>query len=207
MRDRLRGPSDMAKIEVDEVEWNNSKVLRETISKLMSDPKRAAKIEELRKEIEPNAPTPHLDQIRLTSEPVEAVNKKIAELEKRLAEEKAENEKNSKLAALQTKVDAGNAQLLKEGWTQDGITKLTEFREKEGILDPIHAAAVYEKINGAQTAPMQPSSGFGSWNFTELPKDEEGFVKKLLESKGQNDRIVENEAMKVLNEFRGPSRR
>ena len=194
-------------IEVDEVEYAQSRQLRDTIAKLMADPKRAAKIEELRKEVEPNAPTPHLDQMKLTTEPVEKVREEMSALRKELAEEKAKSEQDAKLSALQKKIDAGNAQLLSEGWTQDGIKTLTEFREKEGILDPIAAAAYYEKLNGAQVAPMQPSSGFGAWNFGEVPKDENDFVKKLMDSHGQNDLVVENEAMKVIKEFRQGGRR
>ena len=194
-------------IEVDEVEYAQSRQLRDTIAKLMADPKRAAKIEELRKEVEPNAPTPHLDQMKLTTEPVEKVREEMSALRKELAEEKAKSEQDAKLSALQKKIDAGNAQLLSEGWTTDGLKTLTEFREKEGILDPIAAAAYYEKLNGAQVAPMQPSSGFGAWNFGEVPKDENDFVKKLMDSHGQNDLVVENEAMKVIKEFRQGGRR
>lgn len=193
-------------IEVDEVEYAQSRQLRDTIAKLMADPKRAAKIEELRKEVEPNAPTPHLDQMKLTTEPVEKVREEMSALRKELAEEKAKSEQDAKLSALQRKIDAGNAQLLSEGWTTDGLKTLTEFREKEGILDPIAAAAYYEKLNGAQVAPMQPSSGFGAWNFGEVPKDENDFVKKLMDSHGQNDLVVENEAMKVIKEFRAGRR-
>ena len=194
-------------IEVDEVEYAQSRQLRDTIAKLMADPKRAAKIEELRKEVEPNAPTPHLDQMKLTTEPVEKVREEMSALRKELAEEKAKSEQDAKLSALQRKIDAGNAKLLSEGWTTDGLKTLTEFREKEGILDPIAAAAYYEKLNGAQVAPMQPSSGFGAWNFGEVPKDENDFVKKLMDSHGQNDLVVENEAMKVIKEFRQGGRR
>ena len=194
-------------IEVDEVEYAQSRQLRDTIAKLMADPKRAAKIEELRKEVEPNAPTPHLDQMKLTTEPVEKVREEMSALRKELAEEKAKSEQDAKLSALQRKIDAGNAQLLSEGWTTDGLKTLTEFREKEGILDPIAAAAYYEKLNGAQVAPMQPSSGFGAWNFGEVPKEENDFVKKLMDSHGQNDLVVENEAMKVIKEFRQGGRR
>ena len=54
---------------------------------------------------------------------------------------------------------------------------------------------------------MQPSSGTGAWNFSDIPKDENDFVKKLMDSHGQNDLIVETEAQKVLKEIRGGGRR
>lgn len=198
----------MPKIEVDELEYNQSKALRDVVSKIMSDPKRAAKIEELRLEVEPNSPTPHLNQLKANQEPVDALKKQISDLEKKLSEEKSEGERTAKLAALQSKVDAGNAQLLKEGWTPDGIKALTEFREKEGILDPVHAAAVYEKLNGPQVTPMQPSSGVGGWNFVDPPKEgaDADNLKKLLETRGESESLTMKMAHDALNDFRNTRR-
>lgn len=195
----------MAKIEIDELEYNQSKQLRDVVSKLMADPKRAAKIEEMRKEIEPNAPTPHLDQLKLAEKPVEDIRKDFEEYKKTTAEKEAEKEKNARLAALQAKIDAGNQRLLKEGWTADGLKALDEFREKEGILDPVHAAAVYEKVNGPVVVPMQPSSGVGGWNFLEPPKEgspEANNLKKLLDTRGENDQLTMSMAHDALNDFR-----
>lgn len=197
----------MAKIEVDEVEWNQSQQLRNVVAKIMADPKRAAKIEELRKEIEPNAPTPRLDQLKMAQEPMEALRKEFDDFRRATAEEKAKNESDAKLAALQQRIDRGNAKLLDEGWTPDGIKKLDEFREKEGILDPVAAAAYYEKLHGSPVAPMQPSSGTGAWNFMELPKEGGDFIKSLIDTKGQNDLVVENESKKILQEIRTGQRR
>lgn len=199
----------MPKIEVDELEWNNSVQMREAVKKIMANPKTAVKMEEIYKEVEPTAPTPKLDAHRQTQEPVDALQKKIDALEKQIADDKAKAESDTQLTKLQAKIDKGNAKLLSEGWTPDGIKTLDEFREKEGILDPIAAAAYYEKINGSPVAPITPSSGSGAWNFAEMPaegSDGAADLKKLLETRGNSDSLTMKMAHDALNEFRSQVR-
>ena len=198
----------MAKvIEVDETEFANGQQTVAAVRKLMNHPEAALLIEKARKLVEPDAPTPRLDAHKQTNEPIEKLHTEIADLKKSLAEEKAETEKNSKLSALAAKVEKGNAKLLSEGWTADGVKALDEFREKEGILDPIHAAAIYEKLHGSQVAPATPSSHIGGWDFTQPSTQDEDYTKKLLETRGESESLVMQQANKSLNEFRGNNRR
>lgn len=198
----------MAKtIEIDEDDFNRARATQSVVAKLLAHPKAALLVEEARKLVEPDAPTPHLDRHKEANEPVAQLQKKIDELEKKIADDKAESEKNAKLTALADRVEKGNAKLLSEGWTKDGIKALDEFREKEGIIDPIAAAAYYEKLNGAQVAPATPSSGIGSWDFTQPAKEDEDYTKKLLETRGESESLVMNQAMKSLMDFRGANRR
>ena len=195
----------MAKIEIDELEYQQSQQLRGVVQKLMAHPKAAVLIERARKMVEPDAPTPRLDQDEQINAPVEAIRKEFEDYKKKQEDRDAENDKNTKLAMLQKRVDEGNAKLKSEGWTADGLKTLDEFREKEGILDPIAAAAYYEKLHGAVAAPMAPTNGIGGWNFADMPKDGESnaFVKNLLETRGESESLVMQEANKVLKEFRG----
>lgn len=196
----------MAKIEVDESELGELRTIKNALDAISKHPKGGLLLEEAHKAANPNAKTPRLDALKESSEPVEALKKQVTELEKKLADEKAEGEKNSRLAALQQRIDAGHAKLRQDGWTEDGLKVLDAFREKEGILDPIAAAAYYEKLNGPQVTPATPSSGLGRWDFTDIPEKDEGYAKKLLESKGDSETLVMREAMKALNEFRGQRR-
>ncbi len=199
----------MAKvIEVDETEFQNGQQTIAAVRKLMAHPKASLLIEEARKLVEPDAPTPRLDQHKQVNEPIEKLHEEIKTLKKQLEDDKAENEKNSKLSALAKKVEEGNAALLREGWTKDGLKALDEFREKEGILDPIHAAAVYEKLHGAQVAPATPSgSSIGAWDFTQPATQDEDYTKKLFETRGESESLVMGQAMKALTDFRGNNRR
>jgi len=194
----------MAKvIEVDETEFANGQQTIAAVRKLMAHPEASLLIEKARKLVEPDAPTPRLDAHKQVNEPIEKLHTEIADLKKSLADRDAEREKNEKLSALATRVEKGNSKLLSEGWTADGLKALDEFREKEGILDPVHAAAVYEKLHGSQVTPATPSSHFGSWDFTNPSKESEDYTKKLLETKGESESLVMQQAMKSLKEFRG----
>ncbi len=195
----------MAKIEIDESELGELRTIKTAVEAISKHPKGGLLLEQAHKEANPNAKTPRLDALKETNEPVEALKKQISELEKKLSEEKAESDKNTKLAALQQRIDTGHAKLLSEGWTPDGIKVLDAFREKEGILDPVAAAAYYEKLNGPQVTPAVPSS-LGRWDFTEVAEKDEGYAKKLLETRGDSETLVMREAMKALNEFRGQRR-
>jgi hypothetical protein len=198
----------MAKvIEVDETEFANGQQTIAAVRKLMAHPEASLLIEKARKLVEPDAPTPRLDAHKQVNEPIEKLQGEIVELKKSLAEKDAEREKNEKLSALAAKVERGNSKLLSEGWTADGLKALDEFREKEGILDPVHAAAVYEKLHGSQVAPVTPSSHIGGWDFTTPAKEDEDYTKKLLETRGDSESLVINQAMKSLNDFRGNNRR
>lgn len=193
-------------VEVDELEFNNGQQTIAAVRKLMAHPKAALLIEEARKMVEPDAPTPRLDAHKQSSEPLTKLEAKIAELQKKIEDEKAESEKNTKLTQLAERVEKGNAALLKDGWTKDGIKALDEFREKEGIIDPIAAAAYYEKLHGAQVAPATPSSSIGSWDFTQPSTQDEDYTKKLLETRGESESLVLGQAMKSLKDFRGDRR-
>ena len=199
----------MAKvIEVDETEFNNGQQTIAAVRKLMNHPKAGLLIEEARKLVEPDAPTPRLDAHKQSNEPLAAMQKKIDDLQKKIDDDKAEADKNAKLSMLAEKVEKGNAKLLSEGWTKDGLKALDEFREKEGIIDPIAAAAYYEKLNGAQVVPATPSGGaFGNWDFTTPSTQDEDFTKKLLETRGESESLVMGQAMKSLSDFRGNNRR
>ena len=198
----------MAKvIEVDETEFANGQQTIAAVRKLMNHPEAALLVEKARKLVEPDAPTPRLEAHKQINEPIEKLHTEIADLKKSLADRDAEREKNEKLSALAAKVEKGNSRLLSEGWTADGLKALDEFREKEGILDPIHAAAVYEKLHGSQVAPATPSSHIGGWDFTSPAKEDEDYTKKLLETRGESESLVMNQAMKSLNELRGTNRR
>ena len=194
------------KVEIDESELTQLSTLRNVIGAINKHPKAGVLLEEAHKLVNPEAKTPRLDQLKETSEPIEALKKQITDLEKKLSDKDAETEKNTKLAQLAAKIDAGHAKLRQEGWTEDGIKALDAFREKEGILDPLAAAAYYEKVHGPQVAPVTPSSGYGRFDFTELPEKDEGYAKKLLDTRGESESLVMQEAMKSLKDIRGQSR-
>src|SRR5215472_6927200 len=120
-------------IEIDEEDFNRARTTQNVVAKMLQHPKAALMIEEARKLVEPEAPTPRLDAAKERDERYETLKKEFDEYRTKQADKEAETEKNTKLAQLADRVEKGNARLLSEGWTKDGIKALDEFREKEGI--------------------------------------------------------------------------
>ena len=90
---------------------------------------------------------------------------------------------------------------------QDGEGKFVLGHAKAvvGHLDPLDAAAIVEKSMPPQ-APVTPG-GSGAWNFMDTPNEGEVDLKKMIETKGAQDRIPEKMAWDAINEMRGTPRR
>lgn len=197
----------MAKtIEIDEEELGRYRTRDSVIRKILDHPKAGLLLEEAHKIVDSNAATPRLEKEKIVSAPLTKLEAKIAELQKKIEDDKAESEKNTKLSALAKLVEDGNVILKQRGWTPAGIKALDEWREGKGIIDPLLAAPAYEEAHGAQVAPATPSSSIGSWDFTQPSTQDEDYTKKLLETRGESESLVLGQAMKSLKDFRGDRR-
>jgi len=197
----------MPTVEIDELEFKQNKQLRDTVSKLLAHAEAGPLVEKALKMVDPNAATPRLDRQNQIQEPINAALKRVEELEAAMKKKDDEREKNEKLAAIQARVDAGKAQLRRDGWTEDGIKGVEKIMEERGLLDPLDAAAIFEKQHPPQT-PVTPA-GSGAWNFMEGTSGTgaEDFVKSMLESKGESVAALDKTINATLNDIRGPSRR
>ena len=195
----------MALIEVDESEFAALKRVRDTVAKIANAPDAKKLLQKAHKLVDPNAVTPDLD-----ADEVETKNKtewqtKFQELETKIATDKAEREKNDSLAALNSKFEAGRAALRDQRYTAEGIEAVEKFMNERGIPDHLVAAAYLEKQNPPQEV-MNPRA-FGSFNFIEPPKDDDTFLKALLDSKGDDDSAVLKAAVEAVGDLRGNARR
>ena len=197
----------MAAVEVDEVELLRLRKQDQTVQHIWGNPKARRKIQEAVKEADPNMRIPELEIEEAAKAPVMALEKTVADLQKQIADDKAEREKNDKLNALNHSVETGFGKLRKSGWTDDGLVEVKKLMEERGIIDPEIAAAYYEKQHPPQV-PATPS-GVGAWNFGEVADDTDAYSKALMASKNaaENDSLVMREAGKALQEIRGAGRR
>ncbi len=195
----------MAAVEIDEVELLRLRKQDQTVHALMQNPKSKKKIFEAYKEHDPNVRIPELDAEEAVKAPVNKLTEQVEALQKQIADDKAEREKNEKLSTLSGNVERGKAKLRQSGWTDEGIAEVEKVMTERGILDVEVAAAFYEKQHPPQ-APATPR-GQGSWGFVEGVADDEKDLKTMLESKGQNEMLADQMARKVLNEFRGANAR
>lgn len=191
----------MPKIEVDEEEYQRTQRVMASLRKIADNPKTRLQLQALHKEVEPNAPTPELDQAKVLQEPLDKLKKEFDEYRTKQAEEAADREKKDKLAELTGKWESGRSALKREGYTDEGLKKLEEFMEQNGLVDHALADKAYSAMHPPQ-APATPS-GVGAWNFLEVPDDSDADIKKLIETKGQSEALADRMAHKALNEIRG----
>ena len=197
----------MATVEHDEVDLMRLRKQDQTVHALLANPKAKKKIFEAYKEQWPDARIPELELEEAARAPVVELETKVQELQKKIDEDKAEREKEAKLAALNGTVETGMAKLRQSGWTDEGLGEVKKLMEERGILDPEIAAAYYEKQHPPQL-PATPS-GVGGWNFMEAPAEGDEYTKALISSRenANNEALAMREAGKALQDFRGNSRR
>lgn len=195
----------MAKVEVDEEEVRSSAALRGAVSTLWANPEARKLIQKAQKLVDPNARTPDLDRDEAALKPVQGLEKKFDDFVAKTEQDKADAAKEAKLTNLKKVHADGIAELRRQRYTDDGIKAVETLMDEKGILDPLDAAAIFERNHPPQ-APVTPG-GVGAWNFTEMPAEGSDFIKKLIETKGNNDMVVDHEARNVLAEVRGSSQR
>ena len=198
-------------VEVDEVQLQQSHKLKQTVENWLKNPKAKRKILEAQKLVDSKADIPELDE----PDPIEALRaestKEIADLKKQIEEDKANRERDGRLAQLQTLKDNGIKKLREQRYTDDGIKAVEKIMEEKGILDPLDAAAIFERDHPPQ-APVQ-QTGSGGWNFGELPAStddaDEKYVDQLLKAgkNGISDGALMQRVGNTINEVRGTARR
>jgi len=190
-------------IEVDEDAYNGSVKLRERLRRIASNPKNAAALEAMEKELDPSVSTPHLDQQKAITEPIEGLRKDLAEFKKGIEDERVKEQEERTKGALNAKWEAGRAWMLQNGFTEEGVKKIEEeLMAPNGITDHKIAAAYWEKEH--PTPPPAMPGGTGAWNFIDPQPDDKAndSIKKLIDSKGQDNVVADRMARDALNEFR-----
>lgn len=195
----------MARVEIDETELRRHHQLAGVVNTILAHPKAKLLVQQAHKMVDATARTPELDQVQVVNEPLTAMNEKIDTFIAETKKERQDREANERINSLKLQHSQGIAQLRREGWTDEGIAAVETLMQEKGLLDPLDAAAIHEKHHPPQ-APATPS-GSGAWNFAEGVTDDQADLKKLLDSKGGNDLVVENMAKNILNEVRQASRR
>jgi hypothetical protein len=201
----------MSTVEVDELQLQQSQKLRQTVEGWLKHPKAKRKILEAQKLVDPKADIPELDE----PDPIEALRAEsateIAALKKQIEDDKAGRERDGRIAQLQAMKDKGIATLREQRYTDAGIKAVEKIMEEKGILDPLDAAAIFERDHPPQMPVSQ--SGTGGWNFAELPSStddaDDKYVDSLLKAgkNGISDGALSQRIGATINEVRGNSRR
>jgi hypothetical protein len=179
----------------------------------MKNPKSRRKVLEAQKIIEPDAKIPELDE----PDPLEAATKpladQIAALQKKIEDDAAARDRDGRIAQLQALKNEGIKKLRAEHrYLDEGIQAVEKIMEEKGILDPMDAAAIYERDHPPQN-PVSQSGGTGGWNFAELPSStddiDDKYVDSLLKAgkNGISEGALSQRINQTISEVRGNARR
>ena len=201
----------MATVEVDELQLQQSTKLRQAVEGWLKNPKARRKVLEAQKLVDPKAEIPELDEPDPIEEVRVATAKEIADLKKQIADSDAARALDIRLTQLQTLKDNGIKKLRENRYNDDGIKAVEKIMEDKGILDPLDAAAIFERDHPPQMPVSQ--SGSGGWNFGELPSStedaDEKYVDQLLKGgkNGISDGALSQRINQTISEVRGSARR
>ena len=189
----------MATVEIDEAELAQLKTLQSNAQRWMSNPDARRKVLEAQKLIDPNAAIPELDAAKPINEALEKLNNRFSEVEKKLTEDMESREKAAKLNELNSRWESGRVKLRGEGYTEDGIKKIEELMEKEGIANHEAGAAYFDKLNPPDMPVTPLDSGFDMLTKAFTPGEDEADRKALFENP---DAWANGEVNKTLRDIR-----
>ena len=193
----------MAKIEIDEAEYNRMHALAVVANRIVQNPAARRRLEEAHKIVEPNAPTPFLDQERLREEPMNALKTEMQAKIDKLEKEREDERRETSLRSTLDKQERAFAKLKHEHrYTDEGVKAVRELMEAKGLLDVDDAVAIFERTHPPQM-PATPAGGVtgASWGFADTNDQTDALIKELLANKGEGN-AVDRLAGQALQEFR-----
>ncbi len=196
----------MATREIDETEYAQLRNLVGTLGKMMAHPEARGMVLKAQKTVNPDAVIPEID----AAAPLKAAQDELrAMLEADKAERKQEREDREQ----KTRVDEFAARwegkkraLRDDGYSTEYVDGVEKLAQERGLADLDAAAALFDRLN---PAPTVASPGGGNWDFFASPDKgaEDDFMKKLWDTRGENDGIVMAEAGRAISEIRSAGRR
>jgi hypothetical protein len=200
----------MAKIEVDEAEYSQMVALRGVAAKIVAKPESRRLLEQAQKLVDPNAPTPLLDQDAQHLAPVNALKTELSEQIAALKKERDDEKREQTLAKIASDQERAFGRLkTQHHYTDEGVEAVRKLMEAKGIIDVDDAVAIFERSNPPQM-PVTPGGGLtgDKWNFADTTGADKA-ISDLIASKGDGgmaDAIVNRMANETLVELRGGRR-
>ena len=195
----------MPKIEIDESEFQQMERVRQTLARINQNAEGKRLLQKAQKLIDPNAVTPDLDEDEKTAKIREEYQKKLDAIETQIQADKEKREQDAALSAANARWEAGRQELRSRGYTPEGIEAVEKQMQDRGIADHVIMADHLERQNPPQEV-LSPRA-FGAFNFAEPPMEDDTFLKRLFDSKGNDDNAVLQAAAEAIGEVRQARRR
>jgi hypothetical protein len=192
----------MALAQIDEAELLSHRQVVDAVNGIMSKPEARKLLLQARKLADPNAIIPELDAAAPLNEGLSRIEKTLADLRAEREAEKAAAAQAAQIAKFEQGWNQQRQALRAAGWQDEGIAQIEAHAQERGIFDLEVAAAHWEKFH-PPADPVQPS-GAGSWQFLEGTGGDDGFMKAMLDSRGDDEAALNNEIRATLKEIRQP---
>jgi hypothetical protein len=197
----------MALIEVDEGELRKLAAERDSykpskmlLDKLGSNPKTRTEILRLMKEANPDLVIPEIDAAKPVLDELGRTREQVAALQKRLDDDAAEREKQSRISDVDKRIEEGRSRLRKAGFFDDSIKAVEDLMQKRGLTDYEAAAALYEKEN-QQEESIMPTSFGGSSGLFDPPADNPWAEAVKPRQAAQRERAIKLVQNKEINKW------
>lgn len=195
----------MPTIELTEEQIRADQALRKTLEKIASNPDARKLLQQARKVAEPEAVIPELEQAAKAEATIGDLGKKIDDFITDQKKQQADRQVAREKAAIESRTAEGFNRLRQQGVTEEGIAGVQKLMVDEGITNPEIAWSHFEKLH-PPAAPILPN-GTGGFDFISSGPDTSEDIKKLIESRGDNNAVLDKMARDALAEVRGVSRR
>ena len=193
----------MAKIEVEEAEWNARGQLTNVVSELLKHPESRPLMLEAQKKRFPESVIPEIDAAKPVLDKVDALSKKFDDYVSKEQERVAKEMNDAKIRAFADKWAAQKV-AVRERYPDFNDTALEEIEKmatEKGIVDFEAAADHYRRLN-PPAAIQSPQTG--GWGFFDDNADTlKDSMDKLMQSRGDNDAVTNKMVNEALADVRG----
>jgi hypothetical protein len=197
----------MPMVEIDEAQLRQSQAVIETVNRMMADPKSRRMVLEARKIVEPNVSIPELDAAAPIHNELAALRKQQEDFIKAQEERAAKEADDKRQDKLRADWAANRRRFEAEGYDSEGVKKIEEFMEKNGIVDGDIALAAWERKNPRPNpAPSHSGNSHMFRDFhPEAKKDGmDESIKRLMASRGEDsgalDALISSAVSDVRNQ-------
>jgi hypothetical protein len=194
-------------VEIDETQLASLQNTAKIVQGLLKNPNTRRKVLEAYKEYDPTAAVPELDVTEPVVKRMDNLEGAVIEFMKKEREDREKEKTESQLERIRAQAESGRRMLTERGYTTEGITKLEEFRNQKGLVDYNDAVRLWELDNPPPTV-AEPTGGTNFFDmFHPNPDVENDFNKRLNDSQGQDDSVVDRMARQAIADMRGAGSR
>jgi hypothetical protein len=187
-------------VEIDETQLGNLRTIAKITEGLLNNPKTRRQYLTAVKEANPTMSIPEIDAAAPIVSDLDGIKKQVGDFITEMRTERQKEKEDAALSKLQESYNKGRQQLLDDGYTADGLAEIEKMMQAKGIADWEDARAIWERTH-PPAAPARPARG-NAFDFQEQRTSGDDYVKKLFESHGDDETVLNAQISTVLAESR-----